>query len=241
MSIFEAREQEKGTGVLVQGVVTVLPGIFGVQYLYIYDGLGGIAVYQYKKDFPSLKTGDMVRVQGTISEANGQKRINIKQARDIAVLKVGQEVPAMNIDFSELEEQPLGALVKVVGDITEKKSGYWYVDDGSSEAVVYFKQGTKINQADFLEGQTVEVVGVLEEGKNGLQIWPRQQDDIKIVGMAKELEKQVVKESWGTYFSAAAGAATTLLLGFFARARGLMFLAWFSRGAKAIAAVVRRG
>ncbi len=240
VSLNEAREQEKGVGVLVQGTVVVIPGIFSVQYFYISDGNAGIPIYQYKKDFLPLKVGDVVRVRGIISEANGQKRINIKQAKDVDILKTEQEVSIMNVDLSELEEQSLGTLVKVVGDITEKKSGYWYIDDGLSEAVVYFKKGAKINLADFLEGQKVEVVGVLERGNSGLQIWPRGQEDVKVVGVAKELEKPVVKKDVGTYFSAAAGAATTLLLGFFARARGLMFLAWFGRGAKAIAAIIRR-
>jgi len=241
LSIYEAREQEKGVGVLIVGAVTVLPGVFGVQYFYIADDTAGIAIYQYKKDFPPLKVGDVVRVRGVISEANGQKRVNIKKAGDVDILKTEQVISAVISDLSDLEDQPLGVLVKIVGDITEKKSGYWYVDDDLSEAVVYFKKGTKVNLVDFLEGQKVEVSGVLEQGKNGLQIWPRGQEDIKIVGMAKELEKPVVKEGVGTYFSAAAGAATTLFLGFLARARGVVFLAWFGRGVKAVATIIRRG
>lgn len=241
ISLADAREQERGQGVFVTGTVVATPGIFGVQYFYISDGLAGISVYQYKKDFPPLKVGDVVRVRGTIAEANGQKRINIKQARDVDILKVEQGVSVTSVDLSDLEEQSLGVLVKVVGDITEKKSGYWYIDDGLSEAVVYFKKGAKINLANFLEEQKVEVVGVLEQGKSGLQIWPREQEDVKVVGAARELIKPVAREGLGTYFSAAAGAATTLLLGFFARARGAIFLAWFGRGVKAIAAIIRRG
>ena len=241
MSILEAREQEKGVGVLVQGVVTVLPGVFGIQYFYIADDSAGIAVYQYKKDFPPIKTGDLVLVRGTMSEANSQKRINIKKASDVDILKTEQNISPVVLSVGDLEEQPLGVLVSVEGDITEKKSGYWYVDDGSNEIIVYFKKGAKIKVDNFLEGQKVKVTGVLEQGKAGLQIWPRSQEDLNVIGLAREIQKPVEETGWGTYLSAAAGAATTLLLGFLARARGASTLALVGRGIKIAGSFIKRG
>lgn len=241
MPILEAREQEKGVGVFVSGVVTVLPGVFGVQYFYIADDSAGIAVYQYKKDFPPIKTGDLVSVRGTVSEANSQKRINIKKAGDVDILKIEQNILPAVLSINELEEQPLGTLISIEGEITEKKSGYWYVDDGSNEVVVYFKKGTKIKVENFLEGQRVKVVGILEQGKAGLQVWPRSQEDLIVVALAKEIQKPVEGGGWGTYLSAAAGAATTLLLGFLARARGASLLALFGRGIKVATSFIKRG
>jgi len=240
-NIEEARAQDKGVYVLVRGTVAALPGVFGSQYFYISDGVSGIAVYQYKKDFPPLEVGDVIEVSGIISEANSQKRINIKQASAINILKIEQTMVPSEVSLVTLDDTPIGSFVKISGDITEKKSGYWYVDDGEAEVIVYLKQGAKIDASKFQEGQKVEVIGVLEQGKNGLQIWPRSTEDIKIIGMAQELAKPVVAEGRSMYVSAAIGAATTLVLGFLARARGAIMLVWLGRGIRAIASIIRRG
>lgn len=240
-SISEVRDQEKGANVLVSGVVVVLPNVFGTQYFYLFDGESGIAIYQHKKDFPVLRVGDLVEVRGVVSEANGQKRINIKQASAVDILAVDKIIEPQEVVLSDVEETPVGSLVKFIGDLTEKKSGYWYVDDGLGEVVVYFKNGTGIDTSVFNEGQKVEIIGILEQGKNGLQVWPREEGDIKVVGTAKELVQKEPEGDWKTYFSAAAGGATALFLGFVARVRGLAVLTWVGRGVRTLTSIIRRG
>ncbi len=227
-SIESARQASKGTWARVKGVVAVLPGVFGSQYFYLTDGSAGIQIYQNKKDFPPLAVGDMAQVYGTISEANGIKRINVKSKDDVDILSIDNFVTSAELNVDEIDESLAGGLVNFQGEITEIKSNFMYVDNGNGEAAVYFKQGAKINKSKFVEGENARVTGILEQTKTGWQIWPRSNNDIESLGPSADLlKKQAVITGGDTtekYLTATAGGVTTLILAFLARARGLMML-----------------
>jgi len=227
-NIAAARAGQKGDWARVKGVVAVLPGVFGSQYFYLVDGNAGIQIYQNKKDFPPLEVGDLVQVYGMVSEANGIKRINIKSKDDVDILSIGGVVSSTQLNADEIDESLAGGLVQVEGEITEIKSNFMYVDNGSGETVVYFKQGAKIDKTKFKEGENARVVGILEQTKTGWQVWPRSQSDVESLGPSADLlGKETVNKSSGTrskYLTATVGGIATLILGFLARARGLVVL-----------------
>jgi len=242
VSVAQAREAVDGSGVRVQGTVTALPGIFGSQYFYIADGESGIQIYQNKKDFPGLEVGDNVSVLGTLGTAYGERRLRVRSHTDIDILSTHNTASSTPTEITEIDEVNLGALVKIRGEITEIKSSFMYVDDGASEAVVYFKKGAQVDKKKFQEGENVEVVGVLARGSSGLQVWPRAQADIVSLGPSDDLlKKQGMATSTAnnsktvaeTYLTTTAGGITALLLAFFARARGALLIG----GAKKIAQV----
>ncbi|TSC84269.1 MAG: Nucleic acid binding OB-fold tRNA/helicase-type [Parcubacteria group bacterium Gr01-1014_13] len=227
-SIADARAGQKGDWARVKGVVAVLPGIFGSQYFYLTDGNSGIQIYQNKKDFPPLEVGDLVQVYGMISEASGIKRINARSKDDIDILAIGGIVTSTELNVDEIDEALAGGLVQTEGEITEIKSNFMYIDNGSDETVAYFKQGAKIDKHKFKEGENVRVVGILEQTKTGWQIWPRSQSDIESLGPSADLlAKESVNKAVGAkpkYWTATAGGAAAMILAFLARARGPMML-----------------
>jgi len=270
LSLEEIRNSsQKGDKVVTQGTVVVMPGIFGSQYFYISDGKNGIQVYQHFKDFPELKVGDLVEINGEVSQTGNIKRIKIKNKDDIKIIeeKVNSplERPCLPADrgcgvleslvidkIDELGEEYLGSLVNIQGEITEIKTNYLYLDDGSSEIKVYFKPGSKITSHNFVVGESMEITGVLENTSSGLQLWPRNQDDIKIVITASS--NVILSDSEGSkfqnnskekaenYLVATGGGLTALILGFIARARGLMALGMVKKVVVAVGKVIiRRG
>jgi PKD repeat protein len=242
-----ARDGEKGQRVKVRGTVAVLPQIFGKQYFYIFDGASGIQIYNYKKEFPEIKVGDLVEVSGEITFYGNVVRVKTKSANDVDVLSVGNALQPTVLSLEEIGDESVGALVRIAGDITEIKSNFMYVDDGTTEAVVYFKQGAKIDKSKFSEGESVEVVGVAEFGTSGIQIWPRGNSDIKSTGFSKEYlsKKQVISASGlttaETYATATAGGLTTLLFGLLARARGAIVVGAVKKTAGLAVRLVKRG
>lgn len=215
-----------GQWVRVTGVVSVVPKIFGTQYFYISTMDDAYQVYQYKKDFPELKNGDEISVQGNLGLIGQTKRIKIKSRNDIDVLSTENNLVAVEMTPEEVaqEETILGNLVKINGEITEIKSNYMYVDDGSAEIEVYFKQGAEIDKKKFAEGQLVEVVGIVGENKNEKQVWPRSNEDVVVMGVSDDLlKKQNLnnenKELSKKYLGVVGGGAAMMLLGFLARAR----------------------
>jgi len=238
-----AREVIDNAWVKVAGIVAVLPGVFGSQYFYIVDETGGLQIYQYKKDFPTLQVGDKITVQGTLSTALGERRLKMKDKYAVDILSTNNSVPEQEADLSELDETQLGGLIKIQGEITEIKSNFIYVDDGAGEVQVYFKQGAGINKSLFKEGENVSIVGILANTKTGLQIWPRSQNDLTSLGPSDDLLKAQAalltaqnnsKQTAEKYLTATAGGFSALILAFFARARGAILVG----GAKKIASVI---
>lgn len=197
--IFDAREMDVGRRVNIQGQVAVLPNIFGTQFFYVYDGEAGIQIYQYKKDFQALQEGDQVQIVGELGVSSNQKRIKLKGRGDVKILEKGRAVTSAEFQIEELQEENAGSLVMIAGEITEIKTSFMYVDNGSDEVKVYFKKNAKIDKALFKEGDMVEVTGVFEMYKTEMQLWPRRQEDVAVLGKSEDLLKkeETVKNDLG--------------------------------------------
>lgn len=179
----------------------------------------------------------MVEITGTVSEASGIKRVNIKNSRAVDILATGKSPESVVLDLDNIEETMAGSLVEVSGEITEMKSAFMYVDNGTDEIKVYFKKNTKIDKQKYKEGENVRVVGILEKTKNYWQLWPRSNSDVESLGMAENsaLQPQAIGQKddmTEKYLTATAGGVTTLILGFLARARGSVCFWWGKKSSK---------
>lgn len=176
----DIREQKIGTKVITQGIVAVEPGILGSQIFYLKGS--GIQVYMYKKDFPDLKTGDLIQVVGELSESSGEMRIKLSQKEDINIIKQNNSQPEPKpIIATEFGEENEGYLVTVTGTVIEKRGSGFYLDDGSGEEVyVYIKNTTNIN-TKLEEGQKVQITGIIGQTKSGYRLMPRYDSDIEII------------------------------------------------------------
>jgi DNA/RNA endonuclease YhcR with UshA esterase domain len=228
-NIADVRQGEKGQPVKIQGVVGVLPNVFGSQFFYIVGDGSGIEVYQNKKDFPPLGVGDLVEITGTVSEASGIKRVNVKNSKAVDILSLGNKLNAVPLDLDNIEDSMVGSLVEISGEITEMKSTFMYVDNGADEIKVYFKKNTRIDKQKFKEGENVKVAGILEKVKDEWQLWPRSKDDLESLGMAGEVlgEKINMVNQDNTsekYLLVTVAGVVSLLLGFLAKAKGAVVL-----------------
>jgi hypothetical protein len=256
IAISEVKEFDEGDNVEFDGLVGVLPGVFGSQYFYIVDfktetgQLAGVQIYMNKKEFPEMNIGDAIHVIGEIGNLNGELRIKVKDKKDIYILQSNAaaiEPNLMKIDL--LENGMAGGFVAVQGLITELKSSYMYVDDGTDEIKVYFKQGTGIKKTGLKTGDEVFVSGFLNSTKAGLQILPRSVSDIvkiqealpdneqiTISSDSNNLEKDVAEK----YLTATAGGITSLLVALFAKTRGTVLVNLIKRiGISSIAGIIK--
>lgn len=237
VSIAEAREAEAGSMVAVKGVVSVLPGVFGSQYFYIQEEGSGIQVYSFKKDFPTLREGDYLEVEGTISEPQGIKRLKINSNQSINIIRSG-----LTINAATSGDDNVGVVVVAGGEITELKSNYMYLDNGTVESKIYFKKGANIDRKKFKVGMDVEARGILEINGSDYELWPRSQVDINIVDIsASSSEEEIVltpsesqSDKAKKYLSATAGGLVALLLGFVGRTKNIAI----KSGIKKIAVLV---
>ena len=177
MAIAQARGLDKGAAVRVQGQVTALPGVFDDTYMYIADGSGGIQVYFSKMQWPELEEGWGGEGRGKISEAHGEKKLNVATGDDIEVVEtdVGVVVPVAVTAADEVHE---GQLVRAEGKVSGKTRTKFALD----RLVVAVKKATGISLTAVNEGEARVVVGIMTQQKEEYQLWPRSQADMQAGG-----------------------------------------------------------
>lgn len=182
MSITSFRSLRDGEQGIVEGVVTVVPGVFGSQYFYIQDEEAGLQVYAYDKSFPDLSVGDRISVHGEKSTSRNETRIKIDVVEDIMVLDHNVQVtPA---DAEQLGESQEGMLIRVRGTVVEYSSSSVNIDD---RVTIVLKSGANIDAGVFEEGAVVSIVGIVSQYDDTYRLMPRSDSDI-VVEEAEDLE-----------------------------------------------------
>ena len=131
--------------VTVEGVVTVPPGLFNAS-MYIANPVPtaesfawlGIQVYLLHGDFPDLREGDRVRVQGYLNSFRGEQEILLTHPNQVVRLGPGVPLLPLAIGIAEIGESLEGRLVTFQGKVTG-----W--------------QGNRISLADLLNPQAEPV------------------------------------------------------------------------------------
>jgi len=177
IDIKTARSEEKGSAVKVGGIITVIPGVLSNKYFYIQDKSSGIQIYSYEEDFPELKLGDKVEVQGEISFS--EAKIKISSGEDINILSSGDIISSKLVETGKIDESLEGMLVTVSGQVAKTSGSTFYLDDGSGEVKVYIIKSTEIKKPEMGKGDWFTITGIVSETSSGYRILPRYQDDVR--------------------------------------------------------------
>jgi LPXTG-motif cell wall-anchored protein len=177
ITITEARAAAKSTKVKVTGIVTAEPDMLSGKFFYIQDDQSGIQIYSGKSNFPELKLGQEIEVSGTVSEAQGEKKINTGDDA-IKVLR-NKDVPdPQEIATGKVEEEQEGMLVKINGALSRQSGKTFYLDDGSGEAKISILSTSPLNKPDMKKGDAVTIVGIIGQTTSGYRVMPRIAEDL---------------------------------------------------------------
>jgi DNA/RNA endonuclease YhcR with UshA esterase domain len=185
VSIAEARKQDVFVRLVVEGQVTVPPGVFGRRIIYIQDSTAGIMVYLSRGRYPRLSEGDWVRVRGQVWDFHGEKEILVGHWRDVERLGGGEPLEPVQIKTGEVNEENEGLLVEITGEVVGYAWNTIYLDDGSGKAKVYIKRATGVKKPWVEKGEIYRVVGVVSQYaeapyEGGYRLLPRYQSDISL-------------------------------------------------------------
>jgi len=173
-SLAEVRSLPLRSKVKVKGQVVVLPEVFSKSLIY----LNGIQIYFSKADWPELKVGDLVEVNGTLSESRNEKRILIKEKADLTILENQEVATPPTINSLGLNEEKEGVFVQVQGELVEKDSSRLIFADEFGEFVVYLKRGTKISSKLFDVGNQIIITGIVGQYDDEYRLMPRSEADM---------------------------------------------------------------
>ncbi|HST62406.1 MAG TPA: hypothetical protein VLK84_27125 [Longimicrobium sp.] len=186
-----ARAAGEGADVLVDGVVSVPPGVFDGGFA-IQDRTGGIWVLPLG-DPVLLRLGQRVRIRGTLDNPNNQLAIvpSALQLFDFrgAPTAVVEEAPdPRTLQTGAVDEGEEGWLVRIRGRVvTEPENDApwgWkvMVDDGSGAVMVFIDAETDVRPEGFRPGTQVDVTGFAGQYDEHYEVVPRTQDDVRVTG-----------------------------------------------------------
>ena len=190
--IFEMRELNKGTKVKTAGIISSPPLALGKNIIYIADPampFSGIQLYSSSHDFLQFKMGDLIEVEGSISEIQGEKRINLEKDSEIKIIDNLSAAQPELMAIGDITDDLIGGLIHVSGELVERKGSDYYLDDGTGELRAYLKKDTGIAKPEVEEGYYLEMTGILSLTKSGYRLLPRFQADInagQVLGEAEE-------------------------------------------------------
>lgn len=181
LPLSRAREMGPGATVLVEGVVSVPPGLFDGGFA-IQDQTAGIWVLAPANPVP-LRLGQRVLVRGTLDEPNGQLAIH-----PAAIAPRGDRSvpPPHAVATGELGEAHEGSLVRIRGRVVtsplDDSPWGWkvMVDDGSGPVLMFVDAETNVNVRGLRVGDAVEVTGFAGQYDDHHEIVPRAQEDVKV-------------------------------------------------------------
>lgn len=184
--VSEIESLTKGDEILVQGLVINSPSK-DTRSIYLADFDGAnvnfdnlVEIYSYYKDFPNLRSGEVVTVAGEISKLDSLPRIKIKTAEQIwSNDQVIDFVKPEILSPDDLDQDSLEAYVTVKG-VVVKKSGKSIYLASEAEEETGVRIYTKFSTTDLgiKKGSEVRATGILSETDSGYKLEPFTIEDI---------------------------------------------------------------
>lgn len=173
------RTHPLGTSVQTEGIVSVEPGLFGNQIMYLSGS--GIQVYKHDGVYPELIRGDIVRLSGVLTSNRGETRIKIEDEDTITRIGSGPEPNTVVVE--SINEELEGWLVETQGTVVSKRSDRFIIENEAGQTTIRIKQQTEIALTDIVAGAEVKVVGVVNQVNDQYYVLPRSSDDIEILSL----------------------------------------------------------
>lgn len=165
-----------GVFVTVDGVVSAPPDLLGKRVMYIAGS--GIRVLLPLGVPPKLAIGDKVSVMGVLADYRGERQIKVAQSGDVRRIGSGAAPSPHDMATGDVEDENVGWLVRVAGEVASTSGDTFYIDDDSGQLKVYVKKDTGISKPPMKKGMEVTVIGVVSATTSGVRLMPRFQSDI---------------------------------------------------------------
>ena len=182
----------------ISAIVVTPPGLFGTQWFYAMplDDTGKatnsvIQIYNNKKEFPALKIGDLVEVQGELYAIKDDNRLKTKAISDITVLEHDNILIEKTVALAEVNKNLANELISVSGKLAKQQGNNIILSDGAKELLIELKPNTKLRAKDFTPDTSYQITGLLKQAGDQLKLWPRYSDDIILLDNKQVLGEKI--------------------------------------------------
>lgn len=186
----------------INAIVVTPPGLFGTQWFYAMplddsdkSTNTAIQIYNNKKEFPTLKIGDLIEAQGELYAITDDMRLKTKALEDITVIEHDNILIEKPIAISNLNKNLANELISVSGRVIKQQGNNIILSDGTKELLVELKPNTKIRAKDFTPDNNYQITGLLKQAGDQLKLWPRYSDDIILLDNKQVLGEKIESSS----------------------------------------------
>lgn len=190
----QIQDAADGTRVQFSGVVAIAPGVSGRQTFYASDETGAIQIYKNDAIFPDLYVGDRVTLTGTLSMAQGEKRIKIMKTDTLTIIGHEETIAPAIQTIETLSDENVGDLVGISGTIREIDNGKVILEDGADTIVVKLPTGSSAVSSALIPGTNVSIAGLLTKSSDGFRLLARSSDDIHVTSAIAQPEETTGQE-----------------------------------------------
>jgi len=168
------------------GLVLVAPGLWARQKFYLLtdpSAEGAVTeVYNYRGDFPSLKSGDVISVTNYESSINsGLTRLKISTPSDIQIISHDQIPTPDSLSLTDITADLVHHLVAVQGIVQKvNKQTLILQDDDANSLSVYLGPDWKWGTYTPKKEDTIIVRGIIQKSGQTLRLRPMTTDDISL-------------------------------------------------------------
>ncbi len=167
-----------------EGVITVDPGRFLKQRMYMQNEELGIEVYFHKADWPNLEIGQKVQVKGRYATKE-ISQIKISSKEDIIIKGQGEaELKELSVGN---QNHLIGFLAATDGEVSERLTSGFNLVTEEGDIQVCFRKNAGLNVSDLENGQRVFINGILLPYKESFCLYPRINEDISVLPSEVEL------------------------------------------------------
>ena len=170
LSVESAMQAKDSVSVEVTGFVLVPPNTMGKTTMYLFDATGGLQVYFSKGEFPELKTGDGIRVTGTMGTSQGERRIKIASAQNMVALDAHQEPSSINLTIAKTQEVALGSFVSTDGLVVKKQGDTLTIEKDGNQLRINQTLLTKKEGVSYPQGANLVATGVVSQTNAGRRL-----------------------------------------------------------------------
>ncbi len=183
VDIASARKMEKGSNVILTGVVTNIID----KNAFIQDDTGAIYIYANRYNYSALEKGNMVELSGKVTEYNGLLEISSIADKNITVIEEGIEIEPMLVTLDIVNEDIEGIYIRIenltVTDVvtSQGERGYdVHVTDGTNDGIIRVdKYLSPYPEPDeFSVGDTLDVIGNVGQYMENYQIMIGSLEDV---------------------------------------------------------------
>ncbi|MBI5733580.1 MAG: lamin tail domain-containing protein [Candidatus Kerfeldbacteria bacterium] len=207
VALAEARLLDSGNKIITEGVVSLAPDSLTKNLMFL--GSEGLQISLSDNNWPTLKTGDLIKISGTISRSTTGTKLLVRKSDQLTITGSGPAPEPANLNLTDITEDNEGQLITTSGQITRSTARSFAISADNTNLAVSLKN-TELNWPKLKTGTAITLTGFVTLTKDGLKFFVRSPEDIVIKTLPLpppqviDIAQNPEKSNWASYILAIA-------------------------------------